>query len=197
MSVSEAKALLPLAVSTSDSWRCHPDGKKFGSPGQHMNVASSPRRRQIAKTAVRNMIIASTAISPVNGLRVNSIWPGPHSSSIDRGGRPMSLQAVAQGADGALDAVEPGFGEKLVALLEDLDGRWRRRRAGLVQADAIAGQANDVVLHLAPSGVRAPGPGESLKLPAHDGAPIQWHRSAVAEVHITEHLTGAICPGQD
>ena len=117
---------------------------------------------------------------------------------LHRPGRQADVvQAVAQRADRALDAIEPGFGEELVSLLEDLDRRWRRRGARLVQADAIAGQANDVVLHLEPRGVRVAGLVESLKLLAHDGAPIERHRPAVAEVDITEHPAGAIRPGQD
>ena len=117
---------------------------------------------------------------------------------LHRPGRKADLvQAVAQRADRALDAIEPGFGEELVALLEDLDRRRRCRHPRLVQADAIADQADDVVLDLEPRGVRVPGLLESLKLLAHDGAPIERHRPAVAEVDITEHPAGAIRPGQD
>jgi hypothetical protein len=55
-----------------------------------MNEASSPRRLQIAFTALRKTTIASAAASPSSGPNVNSIWPGPHSSSIERGGMPTS-----------------------------------------------------------------------------------------------------------
>ena len=58
-----------------------------------MNEASNPRRLQIAFTVLRKTIIASAAASPSNGPNVNSIWPGPHSSSIERGGIPTSQSA--------------------------------------------------------------------------------------------------------
>ena len=55
-----------------------------------MKVASRPRRWQICLTAERNNTTASAAASPPIGLKLNSIWPGPHSSSIERGGSPIA-----------------------------------------------------------------------------------------------------------
>ena len=55
-----------------------------------MNDASSPRRWQICFTALRKSTIASAEPRPSIGLKLNSICPGPHSSSIDRGSRPMA-----------------------------------------------------------------------------------------------------------
>ena len=72
--------------------QCQPEEKKFGSAGRHMNVASSPRRWHICLTAERNSTTASAAASPPIGLKLNSIWPGPHSSSIDLGGSPTSFR---------------------------------------------------------------------------------------------------------
>ena len=55
-----------------------------------MKVASSPRRWHICLTAERNSTTASAAARPPIGLKLNSIWPGPHSSSIERGGSPTA-----------------------------------------------------------------------------------------------------------
>ncbi len=55
-----------------------------------MKVASRPRRWQICFTAERNSTTASAAASPPIGLKLNSIWPGPHSSSMERGGSPTA-----------------------------------------------------------------------------------------------------------
>ena len=115
-------------ASTSDWCRCQPDGKKFGSCGQHMNDASSPRRAQTAFMVLRNRIIASAAASPSIGLNVNSNCPGPHSSSIERGGRPTSQSAVAERLEDVPGAVEARVGQELVAALDDVD---LGRRAGL------------------------------------------------------------------
>ena len=64
----------------------------MGSAGRHMKVASSPRRWHICLTAERNSTTASAAASPPIGLKLNSIWPGPHSSSMERGGRPTAAR---------------------------------------------------------------------------------------------------------
>ena len=88
-----ANAFEPSARDSSDWCRCQPEEKKFGSAGRHMNVASSPRRWQTCLTADRNSTAASAAASPAMGAKLNSSWPGPHSSSIDRGGRPTSYSA--------------------------------------------------------------------------------------------------------
>ena len=64
----------------------------MGSAGRHMNVASSPRRWQICLTADRNRTAPSAAARPVMGAKENSSWPGPHSSSIDRGGSPIDVR---------------------------------------------------------------------------------------------------------
>src|SRR5215470_2666149 len=78
---------------SSDWCRCHPDEKKLGSAGRHMNVASNPRRRQTCLTADRNSTAASAAASPRSGANENSSCPGPHSSSMDRGKRPSAPKA--------------------------------------------------------------------------------------------------------
>ena len=62
-------------------------------PGRHMKVASSPRRWQTCLTAERNSTAASAAASPFIGANVTSTCPGPHSSSMDRGGRPSAQSA--------------------------------------------------------------------------------------------------------
>ena len=90
---SAANTFRPLAGSASDWCRCQPEEKAFGSPGRHMNVASSPRRWQTCLTADRNKTALSAAARPVIGAKVNSSWPGPHSSSIDRGGSPIAVSA--------------------------------------------------------------------------------------------------------
>ena len=84
------KTFRPLSISMSDWCRCQPLGKKFGSAGQHMNVACRPRRAQTAFTVLRKRIMASAAAMPSIGLNVISICPGPHSFSIERGGMPAS-----------------------------------------------------------------------------------------------------------
>ena len=58
-----------------------------------MNVASSPRRWQTCFTAERNSTAASAAASPCIGAKENSSWPGPHSSSMDRGSSPSDPSA--------------------------------------------------------------------------------------------------------
>ena len=88
-----ANALSRRRRDSSDWCRCQPEEKKFGSAGRHMNVASSPRRWQTCLTADRNSTAASAAASPAIGAKLNSSWPGPHSSSIDRGGSPTSYSA--------------------------------------------------------------------------------------------------------
>ena len=62
-------------------------------PGRDMKVASSPRRWQICLTADRNSTAASAAASPLIGANDISTCPGPHSSSIARGGRPSAQSA--------------------------------------------------------------------------------------------------------
>src|SRR5262249_56914040 len=64
--------------------------KRFGSAGRQMKVASSPGRWHTCLTADRNSTTAPAAASPPIGLKLNSIWPGPHSSSIERGGSPIA-----------------------------------------------------------------------------------------------------------
>ena len=56
-------------------------------------MASRPRRWQTCFTADRNSTTASAAASPPIGLKLNSIWPGPHSSSMARGGSPTPHSA--------------------------------------------------------------------------------------------------------
>ena len=123
----------PVAISTSDWCRCQPDGKKFGSAGQHMNDASRPRRAQIAFIVLRNRIIESAASRPSSGLNVNSNWPGPHSSSIERGGRPTSQSPSRSASSSVADAVQAAVGEELVAALDDVDYGRRAGLPGLVE----------------------------------------------------------------
>ena len=85
-----ANELVPSPREISDSCRCQPEEKKFGRPGRHMKLASRPRRWHICLTADRNSTTASAAASPPIGLKLNSIWPGPHSSSIERGSSPTA-----------------------------------------------------------------------------------------------------------
>jgi hypothetical protein len=90
---TEANAFAPSARDSSDWCRCQPEEKKLGSAGRHMNEASSPRRWHTCLTADRNSTAASAAASPAIGAKLISSWPGPHSSSIERGGRPTSVSA--------------------------------------------------------------------------------------------------------
>ena len=62
---------------------------------------------------------------------MNSNCPGPHSSSIERGGRPTSQSAVAERLERVADAVEARVGQELVAALDDVD---LGRRAGLARS---------------------------------------------------------------
>ena len=71
-----------------------------------MNDASSPRRAQTAFTVLRKRIIASAAARPSIGLNVISICPGPHSSSIERGGRPTSQSPSRIASSVPADAVQ-------------------------------------------------------------------------------------------
>src|SRR5262249_53569502 len=95
----------PESRKASDWCRCHPDEKKLGSDGRHMNVASSPRRRQTCLTADRNSTAASAAASPRSGANENSSCPGPHSSSMDRGKRPSAPKAPGRAP--RADVIEP------------------------------------------------------------------------------------------
>ena len=127
---SSTNTFVPVAISTSDWCRCQPDGKKFGSAGQHMNDASRPRRAQTAFMVLRKRIIASAAARPSIGLNVNSNCPGPHSSSIERGGRPTSQSPSRIASSVPGEAVQAAVGEELVAALDRVDLERRPRLAG-------------------------------------------------------------------
>ena len=86
-----------------------------------MKVAKWPRRRQNCRVAVRNSSILSAASSASQGAKVHSIWPGPHSFSMERSGSPSFSIGVAQRHEHRLHQIHIGFGMVVIT------GLGRRR----------------------------------------------------------------------
>src|SRR5215469_8632680 len=106
-------------------------------------------------------------------------------------------QAVANGLQGAGNAVEPHLGQVLVATLPDAHG-WRRgREPGVFWRQVIAVHLDDVVLDLDAREVVVASFGQLTQHLAHETAAIKRHWLAVAKIGVAEHPAGAISPWQD
>src|SRR6266576_2961761 len=109
---SAANTLRPVTGSASDWCRCQPEENAFGSPGRHMNVASSPRRWQTCLTADRNSTTASAAASPAMGEAELELTRSP--LVLDRPWRQADVaQGVPQRLQGRPHAVQPHLGQEL------------------------------------------------------------------------------------
>jgi hypothetical protein len=155
-------------MSLSDSCRCQPLEKKFGSDGQP--VQRVERDLQLTRAPL----------------------------VLDRPQRQAHVEVgVPQLLDHIVDAGEPDLGEVLVALLQDADLRRRRRPARLVELDPVGVPAYDVELDLEPGDELEAQLSGRIDLLLEQMTAVERHRLAVGEVRVGDDPAGAVGPRQD
>ena len=95
-------------------------------------------RRQICRVALETARRCRPPPAPRAGAKVHSSWPGPHSFSIERSGRPSFSNAPPKREIGPLHQVHIGLGMERVSGLDRMGADRASLQPG--PADVLAGQ---------------------------------------------------------
>ncbi len=108
----------------------------------------------------------------------------------------MSYSASLIASSVAAHAVQPHFGQELVAALEHADRRRGRGEPGVLRRQLLRRADDHAELDLEPGQEVVAGLAERGERPAKQAAAVQRHRLPVAEVDVAQHPAGPVRPRQ-